>query len=584
MRRDFCNPINIPYKFQHYQNQASREAADPTLVFFKGTYYLFASMSAGFYYSDDLIEWNWHENRNLDLYRYAPDVRQVGEYLVFSASSRGISTLYRTLDPLSDQFEKVSEPFSFWDPNTFQDDDGRVYFYWGCDNGKPIYGVEMDPESLTPIGEKKELIFGREKEFGWERPDYPGAPAKSSGGSLPVKLFMLLMRLSGRGPDKPYIEGAFMNKWNGKYYLQYAAPGTELATYGDGVYVGDHPLGPFTPQRHNPFSTKPGGFITGAGHGSTIEDAYGNLWHAATMRISVNANFERRLGIFPAGLDKDGILFCNQSFGDYPMDIPEGKFDPLSIHPKWMLLSYKKRCTASSYVTGHEPALAADEDIRTSWCANGSANEWLQMDLGKEYPVYAIQLNFAEVGVPMLKKDKSELSDITTSRRYIDTNPALKTRYLLEGSLNGNDWFLLADKRDAETDLSHDYLRFDGQTVRFLRITAVQLPYAEQFALSGLRVFGIGNGEKPCAVDSFTAEYTDPMTAKLRWNTADGAIGYDVKYGIAPDKLYSSHMVYGASEVLLTTLNKDQAYYVRIDSFNENGVTVGITGKCDPTI
>lgn len=39
MRRDFCNPINIPYKFQHYQNQASREAADPTLVYFKEKYY-----------------------------------------------------------------------------------------------------------------------------------------------------------------------------------------------------------------------------------------------------------------------------------------------------------------------------------------------------------------------------------------------------------------------------------------------------------------------------------------------------------------------------------------------------------------
>ena len=69
MRRDFCNPINIPYQFQHYNNQASREAADPTLVLYKDRYYLFASMSGGFYYSDDLIEWKWHEHRKLNLYR-----------------------------------------------------------------------------------------------------------------------------------------------------------------------------------------------------------------------------------------------------------------------------------------------------------------------------------------------------------------------------------------------------------------------------------------------------------------------------------------------------------------------------------
>lgn len=582
MRRDFCNPINIPYKFQHYQNQASREAADPTLVYFKEKYYLFASMSGGFYYSDDLICWNWHENRNLDLYRYAPDVRQVGEYLVFSASDRSNSIFYRTQDPLSDTFEKVSEPFPFWDPNTFQDDDGRVYFYWGCDNGKPIYGVELDPEKLTPFEEKKALIFGGQTEHGWERPDYPGVEKMSHSGSLLYKAFMLMMRLSGRGPDKPYIEGAFMNKWNGKYYLQYAAPGTELATYGDGVYIGDHPLGPFTYQIHNPYSSKPSGFITGAGHGSTIADSYGNLWHAATMRISVNANFERRLGIFPAGLDADGILFCNQDFGDYPMEIPEGKFDPLSIRPKWMLLSYKKTCIASSYASGHEPALAADEDIRTSWCANGNADEWLQMDLGQEYPVYAIQVNFAEVNVPMLRKPKNQCSSVMTNNRYIDTNPVLKTRYLLEGSLDGKTWFTLTDKRNANTDLSHDYLQFEGQIVRYLKITAFQLPYSEAFAISGLRVFGIGTGEKPAAIQEFTAEYTDSMTARIKWNAANGAIGYNVKYGIAPDKLYSSYMVYDAFEVLLTTLNKGQTYCIRIDSFNENGITEGIPHICQP--
>lgn len=53
--------------------------------------------------------------------------------------------------------------------------------------------------------------------------------------------------------------------------------------------------------------------MTGAGHGSTIADKYGNYWHASTMRISVNHDFERRVGLFPAGFDKDGVLFCNQN-------------------------------------------------------------------------------------------------------------------------------------------------------------------------------------------------------------------------------------------------------------------------------
>ena len=96
MQRILCNPLNIPYQFQHYNKQASREAADPTLVYFKGSYYLFASMSGGFYYSDDMLHWQWHENRSLTPFRYAPDVRQVNDWLIFSSSDRGPSEIYRT--------------------------------------------------------------------------------------------------------------------------------------------------------------------------------------------------------------------------------------------------------------------------------------------------------------------------------------------------------------------------------------------------------------------------------------------------------------------------------------------------------
>lgn len=52
---------------------------------------------------------------------------------------------------------------------------------------------------------------------------------------------------------KPYIEGAFMTKHNGTYYLQYACPGTQYNTYADGVYTSKSPLGPFTLQASNPF-------------------------------------------------------------------------------------------------------------------------------------------------------------------------------------------------------------------------------------------------------------------------------------------------------------------------------------------
>lgn len=574
--RTYCNPLNLPYQYQHYGNGAHREAADPTMILYKGRYYMFASMTGGFFWSDDLLNWNYHQNPNLDLYRYAPDAREVNGKLVFCASTRNKpSTLWRTDDPFAEHYEKVSEPFDFWDPHTFQDDDGRVYFYWGCDSGRPIYGIEMDPKTLTPIGEKKEMIFDCHDKYGWERSAYPGAPAKKY--SLGMEILYFMMKLSGHGgKDSTFIEGAYMNKWNGKYYLQYAAPGTELSTYGDGCYVGNSPLGPFTYQVHNPVSFKPGGFMTGAGHGSTIEDKSGNLWHAATMRISVNANFERRLGLFPAGVDEDGIFYCNTNFSDYPLEIPEGKFEPRTLRPKWMLLSYNKKATASSSEKGHSPEFAVNEDVRTCWCAKRSQGEWIQLDLGEQYQVHAIQINLADVDVPVKKVDKNLKSDITTNSRWIDLDQNRRVRWLLESSLDSRNWTVLIDKRNSVTDFANDYIELETAThVRYLRLTAEELPYDEKFAVSGLRVFGKGNMPAPQAAQTVRAEYTDAMTAKVTWKAVPDAIGYNVRFGIAPDKLYLSHMVYGNNEVLLTALNAGQDYYVCVDSFGEGGITEG---------
>ncbi len=97
-----------------------------------------------------------------------------------------------------------------------------------------------------------------------------------------------------------------MNKINGTYYLQYAAPGTQFKSYADGVFVSDSPLGPFKYAPYSPVSYKPTGFITGAGHSSTFADIKGQLWHIATMNISVRQMFERRLALFQSGTLPDG--------------------------------------------------------------------------------------------------------------------------------------------------------------------------------------------------------------------------------------------------------------------------------------
>ena len=120
---------------------------------------------------DNLVEWeSYRLPDNLPLYDYAPDVRVMGEYVYFCASKKGeICNFYRTKDIVNGPYEEIKGSFDFWDPNLFIDDDGRMYFYWGCSNNTPIWGVELDKDTMLPISEKKELIFGQPEIRGYER-------------------------------------------------------------------------------------------------------------------------------------------------------------------------------------------------------------------------------------------------------------------------------------------------------------------------------------------------------------------------------------------------------------------------------
>ncbi|BDZ66422.1 family 43 glycosylhydrolase [Agromyces mangrovi Wang et al. 2018] len=366
--RIVCNPLDLAYRYQDIRTpfvgrSVHREAADPTVVFYRDRYYMFASMTRGFWHSEDLVEWTLQPSETIPAIDYAPDVREVDGALLFTASRKTKGRFFRSVDPLTDDFEEVApSDIAFWDPDTFQDDDGRLYLYWGCSHNRPVSGVELDRTTLQSRGEPVPLISADTATRGWERTGDDYVPEVRSGLSGKI--------MDAYIGDAPFIEGAYMNRVGDRYYLQYAGPGTQFNTYADGCYVGDGPLGPFEYDPHSPFSSKPGGFITGAGHGSTFQDGHGNWWHVATMRVSVNADFERRIGLFPAGFDEDGVLFCNQNFADFPMRVPDGPFDPWNeASPGWMLLSHRAAAIASSSATGHEPALATDESVRTWWVA-----------------------------------------------------------------------------------------------------------------------------------------------------------------------------------------------------------------------
>lgn len=310
--------------------------------------------------------------------------------------------------------------------------------------------------------------------------------------------------------------------------------------------------------------------MTSAGHGSTIADEYGNWWHAATMRISMNHNFERRVGLFPAGFDRDGVLYCNQNFADYPHTIPDGKFDAASQQPEWMLLSYAKPVAASSTAEGSDPAWAVNENCRDWWsAADAVPGQWLCVDLGKDSDVRAVQVDLADEGLEIGFPPES-YGD-ARHIRHIETRPQI-SNYTLEASLNGQSWMTL---ESVHRECSNGYFEFaSGIRTRYIRVTGGAMPYGQALRISGLRVFGNGEGKKPLQAEA-TAVRLDALDAKIYWKHLENTQGCNVRYGIAPDKLYQSWMVYGTDEVTLSTLIDGQEYYVCVDAFNENGITPG---------
>lgn len=558
--RTYCNPLNIDYGYCPIPNFTlkgkHRATADPVITVFKENYYLFSTNQWGYWWSPDMLKWNFVPRKFLKPFHKvydelcAPATLVLGDtLLVIGSTHTPTFPLWMSTNPQVDDWKEAVNSFwvptdsgkgGAWDPALFLDDDGRVYLYWGSSNVYPIYGLEIDRTTFQPIGQRKELIQLDPDLHGWER-----------FGEYNDNTFL-----------KPFIEGAWMNKHNGKYYLQYGAPGTEFSGYGDGVYVGEKPLGPFTYQAHNPFSYKPGGFARGAGHGATFQDKFGNWWHVATTAISVKNNFERRIILFPTGFDKDDILYTNTAYGDYPQ-YAAGERDATSknMHTRftgWMLLNFNKPVRVSSTYGGYASNFAVDEDIKTYWsAASGKKGEKLESDLGEVFDVRAVQVNFADQDAEFLGKQSG-----------------ISHRYKINASLDGKQWKTLVDKSRNTTDVPHDYVELarPAQT-RFVKIENIHMPTGK-FALSGFRVFGKGSGKKPSPVKHFEVlrGESERRNAWLKWQSSDRATGYTIYYGVAPDKLYSNIMVYARNEYYFSGMGKNETYYFQIESFNENGV------------
>ncbi len=534
----WANPIDIDYRYspeQRAEGISYRTGADPVVVRYGDAYVLFATLADGYWVSKDLVSWmfvkadGWPSDQPV-----APAVMAADGVLFMLPSAMTPTPVWSTHDPAGGRWRassvalpRVGPPTGPWDPALFRDDDGKTYMYWGSSNLYPLYGVQVDLAAPSLSGPTVPLINLDPVSHGWERFGYDHADAVT----------------------RPFLEGAWMTRRGTRYYLQYGAPGTEHNVYATGVYVGTEPLGPFAYASYNPVGYKPGGFVNGAGHGSTFEDVHGNVWSTGTAWVGLNWPFERRIGLYPAGFHDDGQMWIDTRFGDFPHRMPDHKLAAgESTFTGWMLLSYRREKPFS------------DEDPRTFWVAKQprGLGASLVVDLGAVKTVRAVQVDYADVDT-----------------RIYANGPDVYTSFALEGMGTDGQWARLA-LVERERDRPNAYIELERPArVRWLRYKHGHVA-AERVAIAELRVFGVGDGPPPAAPAIVSARRrADARDAVIVWKPVAGAVGYNVRWGVAANRLHATYQrwAHQPTRLALRALSTGVRYFVAVEAFDENGVS-----------
>ncbi len=486
MEKMYCNPLPL----EHYQQgrigvagngpQNFREMADPALLEFEGKYYLFPSAGM-LWWSEDLVDWHFHPIEPFDP-GYAPTVIRRGEFIYLSSSWDG-STVWRSRHPLG-PWEALGEPgrdpdgnptrlrdrhgrpVTWGDPCLFVDDDGAMYCYcnlmratrpedhhpWALhpDEGR-IYAVRLDDEDPSCFASDPVLALELDPELVWQR----------GGEANQLRRFRVL-------------EGAHLNKIQGRYYLQYSVNGTEYRNYAVGCAVGDSPLGPFRNQRRNPILIHRHGLINGTAHHSITAGPDGDLWCVYTVLFGNHHGFDRRIGMDPAGLDENGELFVNG-----PTETPQWA-PGLRRHPErgndagLLPLSINCPVRADAAAPGRDARYAVDQNIRTWFQAPApDTPAMLELNLLDEFQVQAARLIFADAGLD-----------------YGAGRVPGPYRWRLSGSTDAKNWELLYDASDNRREQHINFVQFEPRTARWIRLEILAVPPGFSAAVQDLTIFG----------------------------------------------------------------------------------------------
>ena len=253
------------------------EGADPFVLTHDGKYYLYSSNADdGFkvFTSEDMSNWRdcGYCLKKGDVvgekWFWAPEITYKNKkfYMVYAAEEHlAIAVADSPLGPFIQKEKKWLLDDKAIDGHFFVDDDGITYLYYvHINNGNEIYMAKMsDDLSCVDMQSIRFLIRAEEE---WELKDWN------------------------------VVEGPFVLKYKGKYYLTYSANHTRCQDYAVGYAVSESPYGPFIKYEKNPILHKDeGNGVYGTGHHSFTRSKDGKELVCVYHRHNRKEEYQPRL-------------------------------------------------------------------------------------------------------------------------------------------------------------------------------------------------------------------------------------------------------------------------------------------------
>jgi hypothetical protein len=422
--------------------------ADPTIVQFGDTFYLYATSDVGDLKTD----------------------------LSFS----GNPVVWKSKDLENWSFEGISFPgvdwskSRYWAPGRVLEKDGKYYLFVTAERLTQL-AVADSPEGPFRFANGPENYTGKERNS-MIVDDIDGCPFVDDDGQAYLfwrrkkasRLSADFQKLEGETITIPtrwsgYFEGPQMIKRKGIYYYLYTMGGYGDYQYGY-VMCKTSPLGPFeTPEKDVILTTNLQEKIWGPGHGFAFHVNNTDDWYfvyleygigGTSRQIYVNRmEFNPDGSIVPLKLDRKGVGPLAKVDQPKPIDLGKAKAtasssrEPLVVQPgKWgnaKELQYHLPDTLPSRTHTFDDVNALDNSNFTEWwAAPEDTQKWWQVDLEKAKMLDRCEIFFA--------------------------HPTLGHAFVLEKSLDAKTWQMVLEAKTRSIRSPH--IGKNIGNARFLRI------------------------------------------------------------------------------------------------------------------